>query len=144
MKPKEIILNASSSYVKDGNVVNKVSASTSKGNFLKQFENEGLKVKDVAGAEISDANFVGTGTSVELYDGETLVDSILVVVLGDIDGNGIIDTTDYLRVKSAFLGTMNLDASQTLAADVDGNGYIDGTDYMRIKGHFLGTFVIGA
>ncbi len=138
----EISLVGSSSYVKDGDIVSKVSASTKKDAFLKQFENSGLSVKDSLGKEIASSSFVGTGTAVELYDGSTLVDKIYVVVLGDVDGNGIVDGTDYLRVKSKFLENMELDSYQSLAADVDGNGFIDGTDYIRIKGQFLGTFSI--
>ncbi len=137
----EISLVGTSSYIKDGNVVGKVPASTNKEAFLKQFENSGLKVKDASGNEIS-SGFVGTGASVELYEGSNLVDKVYVVVSGDVDGTGIVDGTDYLRIKSAFLETMSLDEYQKTAADVDGNGVIDGTDYMRIKGQFLGSFKI--
>ncbi len=139
-KLSEIILGADSSYEKDGNVVGQVSATTTVNDFLKQFENENLVVKDASGNELSETSFVGTGATASLYDGETLVDQIFVVVLGDVDGNGVIDGTDYLRVKSKFLGVMSLDSYQNIAADVDGNGVIDGTDYIRIKGQFLGTF----
>ncbi len=138
----EITLVGGSNYVKDGNVVNKVSSATKVDSFLKQFENKNLVVKDASGNEISNSDFVGTGATVLLYDGANLVDMVSVVVLGDVDGTGIIDGTDYLRVKSKFLGTLDLDNNQTIAADVDKNGIIDGTDYMRIKGQFLGTFEI--
>jgi hypothetical protein len=63
-----------------------------------------------------------------------------VVILGDTDGNGIIDTTDIVRVKAAFLGTFNLNAAEYIAADVDKNGIIDTTDYMRVKSHFLDSY----
>jgi hypothetical protein len=63
-------------------------------------------------------------------------------MLGDVDGNGVIDTTDYMRVKSAFLGEYDLNEDEFWAADVDQNGLIDTTDYIRIKAHFLGDYVI--
>jgi hypothetical protein len=63
-------------------------------------------------------------------------------MLGDVDGNGEIDTTDYMRVKAAFLGTYTLSEEEFWAADVDQNGVIDTTDYIRIKAHFLGDYVI--
>jgi hypothetical protein len=68
------------------------------------------------------------------------VDSVTVVVLGDVDGNGIVDTTDYMRIKSTFLGTFTLNEAENCAADVEANGIIDTTDYMRVKSHFLGTY----
>ena len=71
-----------------------------------------------------------------------MIDSVTVVVMGDLDGNGRIDSTDYLRIKSAFLGEYTLNEHERKAADVDQNGVIDATDYIRIKGHFLGNFTI--
>ena len=65
-----------------------------------------------------------------------------VFMLGDVDFNGVIDTTDYMLVKAAFLRTYQLSERESLAADVDQNGVIDATDYLRIKAHFLGTLAI--
>ena len=62
--------------------------------------------------------------------------------LGDVDNNGVIDATDYMRVKAAFLRESELSEDEFRAADVDRNGVIDTTDYIRIKAHFLGDFVI--
>ncbi len=137
-----ITLIASSSYIKDGDIIKKVYASTKKSNFLKQFANEVLKVKDFSGKELANSDFIGTGSIIELYEDSILTDKATVAVIGDIDGSGIIDTTDYLRVKSKFIGHISLNTYQEIAADVDGNGKIDSTDYIRIKGQFLGTFKI--
>ncbi len=64
----------------------------------------------------------------------------LIIQLGDVTGDGIIDSTDYLRVKGHFLGTYVLEGYTFIAGDVNGDGIIDSTDYLRIKGHFLGTY----
>ena len=76
------------------------------------------------------------------FDVEIEAEESVEIVLGDVDGNGVIDTTDYIRVKAAFLGIFELSEVEFLAADVDRNSIIDTTDYMRIKAHFLGTYVI--
>jgi hypothetical protein len=76
------------------------------------------------------------------FDVEIEVEESVEILQGDVDGNGVIDTTDYMRVKAAFLGTFKLSEGEFIAADVDKNGVIDTTDYMRIKAHFLGTYVI--
>jgi hypothetical protein len=86
---------------------------------------------------------VCTGTRIHLYEKGKLVDSVTVAVMGDLDGNGAIDSTDYLRVKAAFLDTYVLSNAENASADVDGDGTVGTTDYMRIKEHFLGTYVIG-
>jgi hypothetical protein len=64
----------------------------------------------------------------------------LVVIDGDVDGNGKIESTDYMRVKSKFLQTFQMNEAQISAADVDDNGVVDATDYMRIKSQFLGNY----
>jgi hypothetical protein len=107
---------------------------------LERFSNEGLQVRDKNGIIISGSTAVGTGATINLYKGTQLVDSVTVVIAGDMDGNSLVDTTDYLRVKSAFLGSFKLDAAEGYAADVDKNDILDSTDYMRIKSHFLGNY----
>ncbi len=60
--------------------------------------------------------------------------------LGDVNNDGSIDSTDYLNIKSHFLGIITLEGNALKAGDVDENGVIDSTDYLRIKSHFLGVF----
>lgn len=65
------------------------------------------------------------------------------VMLGDLNGNGQIDTTDYIFLKRAVLGTYTLTDAQKAAADVNGDGKINSVDYMQVKRHVLGTYKIG-
>lgn len=57
-----------------------------------------------------------------------------------MDGNGHVDTTDYVRIKAAALSDFTMNEAEACAADVDKTGVVNTTDYMRIKSHFLGTF----
>jgi hypothetical protein len=136
----QIKLTSSSAYAIDGTLVEKVMPSTTVASLLAQFENDNLQVRDVNGKAISGSTVVGTGATISLYSNGQLVQSVTVCILGDMDGNGRIDSTDYMRIKAAFLDTFTLNHVEEAAADVDGNGRIDSTDYMRIKAHFLGTY----
>jgi hypothetical protein len=110
---------------------------------LAGLESGDLSVVAPDGTAMSGASVVCTGTRIHLYEKGKLVDSVTVAVMGDLDGNGAIDSTDYLRVKAAFLDTYVLSNAENASADVDGDGTVGTTDYMRIKEHFLGTYVIG-
>ena len=63
-------------------------------------------------------------------------------LIGDVNGNGKIDATDYAMLKRAVLKTYDLNEIQTLAADVNGNGKIDAVDYAMVKRHVIGTYKI--
>lgn len=61
---------------------------------------------------------------------------------GDVNMNGELDATDYLMIRRAVLGMIELDKEQTRLADVNGNGKIDANDYIMVKRAFLGTYTI--
>ncbi len=54
-------------------------------------------------------------------------------VLGDVDKDGEITATDYLRIKKAFLKEYTLEGTAFALADVDFNNEINSTDYLKIK-----------
>ena len=62
--------------------------------------------------------------------------------LGDINGNGQIEATDYLLLKRYCLGTFRLADWQKAVADINGDGSINALDYMLLKRHVLGTYKI--
>ena len=66
------------------------------------------------------------------------VEQVLLVVKGDANGDGIVDVSDILRIKSCNLGTASLDAVQQFAADASGDDMADVADILRIKAHILG------
>ncbi len=101
---------------------------------LKQFFAEkSVVVKDGDGQIISDnSKYLATGYEVSI-DGAKFT----VIVKGDVDGDGEIHATDYLRIKSYFLGIFNLDSISFQAADIDENNEIGTTDYLRIKKYML-------
>jgi hypothetical protein len=73
-------------------------------------------------------DIVYTGLSSENY---------VFSILGDVDGDGILSSSDYIRIKSNFLGKVSFNESQELSADVNSDGEITSTDYISIKSHFL-------
>ena len=146
-KPRKLELTDESTYAigDDGylrNVVAETTLSALLGNFLNP---ESIKVFDAKGGEITDGSaFIGTGCVVSLMDGEEAVHSVTVLVLGDVDGNGIIGTRDYQRVRAYYSGTYVLTGVALEAAKVSGRDEIGTLDYQRIRRHFNGTYNIYA
>jgi hypothetical protein len=137
VKDQKITLKSSAAYVRDENLLKSVTPGTTVQSLLSQFENEGLKVLDKNGNVLSGTAVVGTGMTVNLYSGESLTDSVVIIILGDLDGNGIVNTTDYARIGAVCYGRMVLSDMEEIAADIDRNGIIDMTDYTGLKAYFL-------
>jgi hypothetical protein len=136
-EPEVLILKAESSYELENGLIHHVKPGTTAKELLSQFANEGLEVRDSKGNVISGATVVGTGATVRLNVGGELKDSASVVILGDLDGNSLVNTTDYARLRGACFGRYNLTAAQKAAADVDGSGTVDIADGQRLKDFFL-------
>ena len=64
-------------------------------------------------------------------------------LLGDVNKNGAIEKYDYIAVKRAVMGTLELDETQQKAADVNSKDGVEKYDYILIKRHVMGTFTIG-
>ena len=136
-EPEEITLRDTAPYTQEEGLLKYVSDGTTVQALLAHFENGALEVQDRKGNPLTAADTVGTGTSLTLYSGDQAVDTLVVVVLGDVDGNGTVDTTDYMRIKASFMGSYAMTEVERCAADVDQNGIMGTTDYMRIKAYFL-------
>jgi hypothetical protein len=136
-EPSEIILKPDAESFLENNYLIVSAAEKTVEKLLEDFENKGLLVADCFGNELSSDSFVGTGSQISLVKDGTVSDYLHVVVMGDVDGNGCIDTTDYLRIKNYFLGEFELDELFGIAGDMDSNGEIEATDYLRIKSLFL-------
>ncbi len=136
----KITLIADSMYSLEEGLLRGVTSHTTVNELISEFENEGLEILNAAGQAAAGSEVIGTGAVINLYQSGEIIDTATIVVRGDLDGSGVVDTTDYMRLKAALRGNFLFDEAQNKAADVDGNGLINTTDYMRIKAYFLGNF----
>jgi len=61
---------------------------------------------------------------------------------GDVNGNGEVDSRDYLIAKRIILKTYDADIIQAYASDIDKDGKINPADCILIKRHILETYNI--
>ena len=131
--------------VVSGQTIGKIAAGTTVSQLLAGINRcEYVKVFDKSGKEVSAAASVGTGMTVKLLDGDTVKDSVTVVVTGDTNGDGAISVTDMVAIKSDILNKDKLSGVYAVAADTNGDGKLSVTDFLQVKAHILGKGAIQA
>ena len=93
-----------------------------------------LGVKNLTGGNVAagSATFIGTGFTIILNG-----NSYTAVVLGDVDGNGQINATDYLRIKRHYLGTFTITGANLVAATGKDGASLKAIRYLMVKRHVL-------
>ncbi|HAN20371.1 MAG: hypothetical protein A2Y15_08005 [Clostridiales bacterium GWF2_36_10] len=127
--------------ITDGYLYGIIPTSTV-GDLLGYVANENAFVYNKNGNLMSNEDMVSTGCKIKLVANNLVTNSASIVIRGDINGNGTIDSTDYLFVKRIFLGTAAVEDAYLKAALVSSGSNISVTDYIMIKRHYLGTFDI--
>ncbi len=115
------------------NVTDKYTASMIKSQFKYS-----VVVTDKNGNALADSDKVGTGCAVYLASDKSK--SAVILIEGDVNGDGTIDGTDYLKIKTHFLGAGDITGVYFEAADCDNDGVVGSTDYLRLKSYFIGTY----
>ena len=92
-----------------------------------------VKIYDSNDNLLSDSDIVGTGMKVKLVYGSTTKDEVIIVVRGDLNGDGISDMTDYIDVLYDTLDIIDIDEYPLFAAaDVVEDNSIKATDTNKI------------
>ena len=80
---------------------------------------------------------VATGMTVTYTVNGQLVQSLSVVVTGDVNGDGTISITDLVQINNHLLKKAELSGAAAIAADVNADGVISITDLVQINNHLL-------
>ena len=135
---EHLIPSAGSNVVVDSNkaIASGIAAQSSTAAVIAQFKNSGnVQVVDKNGNVLSASALVGTGCKVQLVDNGTVKDEATIVIKGEIDGNGVIDSDDaiYLLRNTLFAGLYPVVTED----DVDGNGKYDSDDAIHLLRYTL-------
>ncbi len=137
--------SSSSGYTvyREKNYLFGVVGSTSVSSFKGMFEGQSVSVTDSSGARLMNSAYIPTGSVVSLLDSsKSVVDSLVVIVSGDIDCDGKVNSTDCAVLKSYFKKTVTLSEASVNAADADGSGVLTATDYIMVKRQVAGTYTV--
>lgn len=90
--------------------------------------------KTVAGGE---AGYLGTGAVISLVINGVSVDSATLCLAGDINGDGIADSSDSAVIRDVVLRKKTLSGVTAEAGDVSGNGRINLNDYIMLRRYII-------
>ena len=77
---------------------------------------------------------LGTGDQLKVGD-----KTYIIIKIGDVNGDGAIRATDYVKIRNYIMNTGDLTDVQKQAADVKCDGKIRATDYVKIRNYIMGT-----
>ena len=73
---------------------------------------------------------IGTGYTITV-DRKTYT----AVVMGDVNGDGKVNSSDYVKIKNYLRKKENMSAAEKVGADVAGEGKVTSSDYVKIKNY---------
>lgn len=89
--------------------------------------------------KLKQSGIIATGDRIVILndDGSKFVDAI-AVVKGDVDGDGKVSSTDYIRIRLAVLKKTELKGASLYAGIVSGGSTITSKDYIKIRLYIIG------
>ena len=111
--------------------------------FEKQLVVTDGSIKVLNTEEESQAQNVGTGTQVKIYNEDgTEVATYKVILYGDTNGDGDISMMDYVLIRKSILGQVKISGIYHTAADSSRSGKIDMMDYVQVRKQILRQYTI--
>ena len=101
------------------------------------------KVVDAGGKEVASGSVVGTGVIVKVYDSTGAEKSSYpVVIKGDNNGDGKVNSADALRTQRHSIGSLTLSGAAIAAYDINGDGKYNSADALLMQRFSIGTYTI--
>lgn len=101
-----------------------------------------VKIVDKEGNILEDGDLVGTGAKVQIFtntDTQNIVAGYNIIIYGDVDGNGKINSVDLLKLQRHILEIEELDFLSQKAGNINKNGKKPtSVDLLLIQRHILG------
>ena len=90
------------------------------------------------GSELATSKIVGTGSQIKLYNGDEVTDTRIIIITGDMTGDGVINNRDVALFNRYLVNKVTVEDYQALAVDVNGDGYINNRDAAMIARYLVG------
>ena len=126
----------------DGTNISGIDIGTSQTTFINKIVSVGKNCKvTISKNSNNKTNNLATGDKVTIISGNE-TKTYNVVIYGDVNGDGSIKATDYVKIKNHIMGTNKLSGSYQEAADVNKDNSVKATDYVVVKNSIMGNYKI--
>ncbi len=123
----------------ENRVLTGVSHKTTVKELLEKFTGE-VSVYSASDKKLDDSDLVATGCQIRVTQNGKTETVARVCIVGDVNGNGKLDSMDYIYIKRAFFGTYDLKDTYLQAALVSGEEELTVMDYVLVKRAYYGTY----
>lgn len=89
-----------------------------------------------ASVQSNDGDLVTSGVHLTL-SGNNKAEDLVIVIVGDVNANGILDSGDAVKIRRHFLGIDTLTGAALAAADLNGIGGVDSGDVVCCRNKYL-------
>ena len=129
--PKNLV-DKDKNHTLSGGILSGVEAKTTVRSVLQNFENSKyIRIFYADGSEVKDySTFIATGMQIRLMDGPVIKDRADIKVLGDVNGDGLVDGKDTTLILKHISKVEMLEGLYLQVADLDGDGKITVYDSM--------------
>ena len=89
-------------------------------------------MKNLSGSIVKSGN-LGTGYTVALQINGTAADMLTIVVKGDVNGTGTVNSRDVQMLYEHLNGEETLSGIELIACDINGDELVDTSDLLLLK-----------
>ena len=94
--------------------------------------------KDSQGNILYDDNTIGTGATVDVYNGSVLTNTYTFLMYGDVNGDGKVDLNDLVAIRDSILGVHPISDIYETAGDLYGENGITLNDLVGVMANISG------
>lgn len=128
--------------IEDLHYISRIMPNTTKDKFTSNIRLGSDYSVNIETIKLEDKDLLYTGSKTSIYRGSNVYADYINIVIGDIDGDAEVTSSDLLKVRQHLIGTKILDGIYLLSADIDDDAEITSSDLLRIRQHLIGTKVI--
>lgn len=123
--------------------INKIMVNTEINNFISNIKLGSGYGVDVDKKVINNKSLLYTGGKTRIKKGSNVYREYTNIVIGDINGDALINSADLLKIRQHLLGTNVLTGAYFLSSDINYDNKINSADLLKVRQHLLGTKPIG-